>query len=74
MHWKTDQVHIRDHFYLSQCTVIYKQQAPNITLPRCDAITGKTVFVYPVHAYNEQERRKNTALLFPRTELNVASI
>ena len=62
MYQKTDELHIGDHFCSSLTMQGHlKQQAPNITLPKCGATTGGTVFVYLVHVYNEQ-KRKNTAL------------
>ena len=63
MRQKTDQVHIGDHFCSSLTMQGHLQTTvSNITLPKCDATTGGTVFVYLVHVYNKQKRRKNTAL------------
>ena len=40
----------------------------NIALPECDPTTEGTVSVYLVYVYNDQKRRKNTALLQSNTD------
>ena len=59
---KTDQVHIEDHFYSSLKLQGHLQTAgAEQYTPQIWAIGG-TVFIYLVHVYNEQEKRKSTAL------------
>ena len=51
---KIDQVNIEDHFHLSLTMQGQLQTAgAEHYTPQCNATTGGTVSVYPVHVHNE---------------------